>query len=75
MAYTEELYSLAASVYLNNGTSSTGAVKTVSQTIGALNKSAWDVTKAGAIIDAMSNCVSKVLVSARATKTYDIYDD
>lgn len=55
--------SVKVSCKLNNGTSASGAIKTVSVGIGTLSVSGYDQSKAYAVALALSYCLNKTLVS------------
>lgn len=44
---------------LDNGTTTSGMVKTISQTVGTINKDAWDNDKALAIGQLVAPCLTK----------------
>lgn len=54
---------------LNNGSTATGSVATVNVNMGALEYSRWDPDKAGAILEALDNVVSKTIY--RSVRTVD----
>lgn len=57
---------------LANGTSASGATRVTLQSIGNLDKSAWDADKAMAIIGALSPITSVSIVSAQTVLTSDL---
>lgn len=59
MAYSEKLDSASWKTEVDNGQTSTGAVRTASIGMGAIDANAWDVEKAGAILAALIPCLSK----------------
>lgn len=73
MAYRENLSAVVARLQLNNGTTTTGGVRTQNISIGALNYAAWDVEKFGAISEAVSAALIKPVHNLQSVKTYDIY--
>lgn len=75
MAVTETLKKLSASLLLENGTTTTGAVKTKSQNMGSLNASAWDATKAYTIAQAMEALLDAPLYELDAQKTYKVDEE
>lgn len=75
MAATETLSALTGRYLLNNGTTTTGAIRTINQSLGSLNMSAWDADKALNIINAISPVVDKEIVQAQAVKTYDLENE
>ena len=63
---------------LNNGTSATGTVKTVSVSIGTLSTDTtkWSADKALTIARAIrSNCLSKGLYAVQRTASYNLTDE
>lgn len=62
MAVIEEQYSNRVSLKLNSGETETGAIKTVSVSLGSLKKSNWNDTtdnpKAVAIVNALIPCLA-----------------
>lgn len=55
MAWIENTSSMAFALKLNDGSTATGGVKTVNVNMGKLNKDAWDLQKAGAIVSALNS--------------------
>lgn len=72
MAFSEVNYSRSCSLYLNYGTNANGTVKTVSVSIGPLNKSTWDKNKAGNIAVALADCMDYSLYAIRTTGIYEL---
>ena len=72
MAATEVLKSLIGRYLLNNGTTTTGTLRTLNQSLGTLEASAWDPDKALAIVEALENVVDKEIVEVNSVKTYYI---
>ena len=68
MAAVTTLNKVSVSLKLNNGTSATGAVKTVSISLGTLKKDAFNADKAMAIVGALTPCLNKTLVSVNKTE-------
>lgn len=60
---------------LANGSTASGGVATVNVSMGTLNPSAWDVSKAGAIIDAIEPIFSKSLYRSVRSVDYNIDND
>ena len=76
MAIKTTTTALRASMKLDNGTTAAGTKKTVSVSFPALNKDAWDATKAWAIANALDNGVlSKTLCWVEKTEVTEILDD
>ena len=72
MAWSESLYSGSWKNELDNGTTSSGAIATVSQSLGSINPNAWDVDKAGAILLALQPVLSKTIVRSLHTVNNNI---
>ena len=68
MAVTSITKRVAVSLKLNNGTSTTGSIKTVSVNLGSLNKSAFDAQKAINIVNALSSCLERSVYSTEKTE-------
>ena len=68
MAVTSITKRVAVSLKLNNGTSTTGSIKTVSVNLGSLNKSAVDAQKAINIVNALSSCLERSVYSTEKTE-------
>ena len=68
MAAVTTLNNVSVSMKLNNGTSATGAVKTVSVSLGSLNKDTFEANKAMAIVTLLTPCLAKSLVSVNKTE-------
>ena len=60
---------------LANGSTASGGVATVNVSMGTLDPSAWDVSKAGAIIDAIEPIFSKSLYRSIHSVDYSIEND
>ena len=63
---------IAVNVKLNNGTTATGAVKTVSISLGTMNKSAFDADKVVAIATALAPCLTKSVYRVHRVTTDSI---
>ena len=76
MAVSESVVGNNCKVVLNNGTDSSGNVKTVSVGLGALsgNPGAWDATKAMAIVSLLGACLSKTVYDVQHTTVTRITD-
>lgn len=57
----EILSSVTCNVMLENGTDTSGNIKTVKQSIGKLSKDRWNADKALAIVTALAPCLSKTV--------------
>lgn len=76
MAAIETLASLTGRIRLANGTTTSGAVRTVNQSFGSsLNKSAWDADKAMNIVSAMEDILDKEINDVQAVKTYTVREE
>lgn len=60
---------IAVNLKLNNGTTTTGKVKTVSVSIGKLNKDAFDADKALAVAGLIAECLDKSLYETQKVET------
>ena len=66
---------VSVSLKLNNGTNpETGAVKTVSISLGSLNKDAFNADKAMAIVGLLTPCLAKPLLSVNKTEASVLTD-
>lgn len=74
MAITETALKDAVSMKLNNGTDASGNIKTVSVSIGSLSTASYDNSKAMAVVNAISPCLSKGVYEVRHTKETTLYD-
>ena len=72
VAATETLTAVKGNILLNNGTSSSGNVMTITQSMGSLNKDTWDVAKMAAILDVLAPLFAKSVYKVQGVKTYDI---
>ena len=76
MAAISTVQKIAVSLKLNNGLNpETGTQKTVSISLGSLNKDAWDADKAMAIVNTLAPCLEKSLMSVIKTETTTLADD
>ena len=77
MAVSEELYSQSAAMLLNDGTTTSGAVKTIKVSIGTLSTTAstWNAQKAINIINALSPCLNRRLHAASRTVNYYLEEE
>lgn len=74
MAITETMIANKCNMLLNNGTDSSGNVKTVNVSLGSLSDSGWDATKAMTVIETLSACLSKSLYDVQHIVTNRIED-
>ena len=65
MAATSTVNKLSVNLLLNNGTDASGNTKTVSVSLGALNKDAFDADKVMAVAGLLSPCFEKSLHSVQ----------
>lgn len=63
---------IAVNLRLNNGTSTTGQVKTVGVSIGKLNTTAFDADKALAVAGLIGDCLTKSVYEVQKTETSKI---
>lgn len=77
MAISETITSQTAQIRLNNGQTTTGAVKTVNVSIGTLNDNpaTWDAQKAINIVDALSPIFDRTMYRVTRTAVYDLVDE
>ncbi len=75
MAAVTECKNISVVMKLNNGTTTTGAVKTVSVNLGSLNKSAFDADKVINIVDALIPCLDRSLHVLEKTEVSELYDE
>ena len=69
-----EIKKITVSMKLNNGTTTTGKVKTASVSLGNLNKSTFDADKVIAIVNALSPCFDLMLHSLEKTEVSQLID-
>ena len=69
---SEILSKISVGLKLDNGTTTTGAIKTVTVSLPAINKAAYDVDKVAAIIPLLVPVLSKTIVKAVKTELKDI---
>lgn len=77
MAVAQSVYSSTWKAYLNNGSTATGAVKTVGVNMGAVVAEDWDQTKAEkavAILAALVPLMDKTLVRTLHDVAYEVYE-
>ena len=75
MAVTINNKAIRIAMKLANGSTATGAVKTVSVPFPSLNKEAFDAEKVMAIVDKISNCLNKTLYSVVKTEESELVSD
>ena len=75
MAVTTTLNKVSVNVKLNNGTNANGTAKTLSLSLGSLNKAAFDASKAMAIVDLLEPCLEKTLHSVEKVEVSTLADD
>ena len=63
---------IAVSLRLNNGTSTTGQVKTVGVSIGKLNTAAFDADKALTVAGLIEDCLTKSVYEVQKVETSEI---
>ena len=75
MAAVTECKKVSVAMKLNNGTTTTGAVKTVSVNLGSLNKSAFDADKVLNIVNALYPCFDLMLHTLEKTEVSEISEN
>lgn len=75
MSYSETVEKEACNMLLNNGTDSQGNIKTVTQSLGSLNKNNWNADKVGAVASALERCLSKTISALRHVRTTTMRED
>lgn len=75
MAIAVATQKIAVNVKLNNGTSETGKVKTLSVSLGAINKDTFDASKAYAIMALLAPCLEKEVYSLDKVETSSITNE
>ena len=63
MAITSTTSKVSVNVKLNNGTNTNGTPKTLTVSLGSLNKDAFDADKAMAIVELLEPCLEKTINS------------
>lgn len=69
MAVTTTLEKVVCNLKLNNGTTTTGSVKTVNVRLGGLDKNNWDAEKGYAVVDKLAVCLEKPVYKMEEVKT------
>ena len=72
MAATTELLKVSASVKLDNGTDAQGNPRTVSVSLGSLNKASFDADSVLEIAGALQPCLNKTITSIEKTEISSI---
>ena len=75
MATTSTTSKVSVNVKMNNGTNTDGTAKTLSLSLGSLNKSAFDADKAMAIVALLEPCLEKTLHSVEKVEVSTLTDD
>ena len=76
MAYIENVLRRSVTAKLDDGTTSSGAQKTVSVKIGNIDKTqTLNLSKLRGIMNALTPCFNKSLVSLQRSETTEIEDD
>ena len=75
MSVTTECKKISVAMKLNDGTTTTGAVKTVSLNLGSLNKAAFDADKVVNIVNALTPCFDRRLHTLEKTEVSELYED
>ena len=63
---------IAVSLRLNNGTTTTGQIKTIGVSIGNLDKTAFNADKALAIAGLIEDCLTKSVYKVQKVETSEI---
>ncbi len=74
MAVTARLDKIAAKMNLNNGLDAQGNVKTVGVNLGSLNPETYDADKVMAIVEGLTPCLTKSVVSVQEVRTSTLID-
>ncbi len=72
MAARTVVESISVYLRINNGTTTTGQVKTLPISIGKLNKSTFDADKALAIAGLIEECITKSVYEVQKVETSEI---
>ena len=72
MAVTTTVTKDVVTMKLQNGTTTTGALKTVSVSLGSLNKDAYDADKVMSIVGLLAQMFAKSLYLVQKTEVSDI---
>lgn len=75
MAIKETTYAMTGRLQLNNGTSSTGNVLTINQSLGTMAVDGWDSQKVYDIAVALSFLFEKSIVRIQQVKTTNINNE
>ena len=75
MAVTTTTSKVSVNVKLNNGTNANGTEKTLSLSLGSLNKSAFDADKVMAIVALLEPCLEKTVNSVEKVEVSTLTDD
>lgn len=75
MAWSETPQSSKWVQKLDDGTTTSGGIRTVNVSMGALDVGAWDATKAGNILMALEPVLSKSIVSSIRSVDYSLTDE
>ena len=69
---SETLKKIAVNLILNNGTSTSGAVKTLSISMGTISNTGYDATKCNTLGGLISQCLAKPIYDLRKVETKSI---
>ena len=75
MAATSTLKKVQVKAQLNNGTDSSGNVKTVAVTFPQINVSSYDASKALNIANALEPCLDKTVYTVEDVKTSELEEE
>lgn len=78
MAWSQQVYGATWKTYVDNGTTASGAVKTLAVSMGTVLAEDWDATKAakaGAIVSALIPIMDKTPVRSLHDVSYTLVSD
>lgn len=75
MAVSEVLMDVKAYAMLNNGSTTSGSIKTIAQSIGLLDKSKWDAEKVMLITQAAGRVFDKQIYYVKGSKDFALEND
>lgn len=74
MAVTTTVKNVVGRVLLDNGTTTSGTVRTINQSLGTMNPKTWDSQKAYNIAVALAPCLSKNVTEINQVVTSSIQE-
>ena len=75
MAITSNIKKVVITMKLENGNTSTGAIKTVGVALGSLNKDTYDAQKVMNIIGLLAPMFAKSLYTTQKTETSELEEE